>query len=67
MTVLQDLIPASGLDASRFQVQGFGETRPVDDNATPAGRARNRRVEVTLLFNSAPKQTLDLGAADAAT
>lgn len=37
-----------GADASRLDPQGFGATRPVADNATPNGRALNRRVEVTL-------------------
>lgn len=35
-----------GLDASRFETEGFGESRPVAGNDTDAGRARNRRVEL---------------------
>jgi outer membrane protein OmpA-like peptidoglycan-associated protein len=34
--------------ASRIQVEGRGEREPVADNATPAGRAQNRRVEIFL-------------------
>lgn len=34
-----------GIDAVRLQTAGFGATKPVADNATPAGRAENRRVE----------------------
>ena len=37
-----------GVAANRLEPQGFGSTRPVADNATPAGRALNRRVEVAL-------------------
>ena len=35
-----------GVDASRLTWSGYGLTRPVDTNATAAGRQRNRRVEI---------------------
>jgi len=34
-----------GVEPSRLVANGFGESRPIDDNSTPEGRARNRRVE----------------------
>lgn len=37
-----------GIAVNRMNVQGFGPNRPVADNNTDAGRAKNRRVEVTL-------------------
>ncbi|TKA92146.1 OmpA family protein [Halopseudomonas bauzanensis] len=37
-----------GVDASRIQTVGLGEAHPVSDNNTPASRAMNRRVEVTI-------------------
>jgi outer membrane protein OmpA-like peptidoglycan-associated protein len=37
-----------GADSSRLLGEGYGATRPVADNATPNGRALNRRVEVSL-------------------
>lgn len=43
------LINASGLSATRFAIQGYGETRPLMNNRTDTGRARNRRVEITLV------------------
>lgn len=43
------LIKKGGYDIARFQVIGYGDTRPVADNNTKAGRSLNRRVEVTIL------------------
>lgn len=37
-----------GVDAARLTPQGFGESRPVADNATETGRQLNRRVEVAI-------------------
>lgn len=38
-----------GLNRERFIVVGAGETRPIASNDTEAGRAQNRRVEITLV------------------
>lgn len=35
-----------GVESSRVRAAGYGKTQPVADNATPEGRARNRRVEL---------------------
>lgn len=43
---VRDALVALGADASRFKVAGLGETKPLADNASTEGRARNRRVEV---------------------
>ena len=37
-----------GVSARRMQAVGYGETRPVSNNETADGRAKNRRVEITL-------------------
>jgi outer membrane protein OmpA-like peptidoglycan-associated protein len=38
-----------GLDGSRFETDGYGPTQPIDSNETKAGRAKNRRIEFSLL------------------
>jgi outer membrane protein OmpA-like peptidoglycan-associated protein len=47
------LIDASGIPATQFAVQGYGDTRPIVANDTPEGRAKNRRVEITLVPDEA--------------
>jgi outer membrane protein OmpA-like peptidoglycan-associated protein len=35
-----------GVEPSRLQSKGYGQDKPLADNATEAGRALNRRVEL---------------------
>lgn len=44
-------LESKGVQRDRMIVQWFGETKPIDDNATAEGRARNRRVEMEIVFD----------------
>jgi outer membrane protein OmpA-like peptidoglycan-associated protein len=46
-------LAAMGVDGSRIEAIGHGETKPLADNRTAAGRQQNRRVEVTLVGQQA--------------
>jgi outer membrane protein OmpA-like peptidoglycan-associated protein len=43
---VKDWLIAHGIAASRLMSKGYGATRPVADNHTPEGKAKNRRVEL---------------------
>jgi chemotaxis protein MotB len=40
------LLTSTNLEGGNVQIAGFADTRPLDTNDTPSGRARNRRIEV---------------------
>ena len=40
-----------GIDTARIETRGAGPDEPVDTNKTAAGRAKNRRIEFTILVN----------------
>ena len=43
---VKNALVANGLPASTISVEGKGESNPVADNSSPAGRKKNRRVEI---------------------
>lgn len=45
---VSNYMAAQGVAAGRLQAVGFGETRPVADNSSDAGRSANRRVEIVI-------------------
>jgi chemotaxis protein MotB len=53
------LTEKAGVDPRRVGAAGYGEYRPIADNSTPEGRARNRRIAITILPD-------ELAGADAA-
>jgi outer membrane protein OmpA-like peptidoglycan-associated protein len=50
--VRRHLIDIGGIDGKRLVAQGFGPDRPVGDNKTEAGRAKNRRIELVIIEKS---------------
>jgi outer membrane protein OmpA-like peptidoglycan-associated protein len=44
-----DELTSRGIPPERFIYKGWGGTKPLGDNTDEAGRARNRRVEITIL------------------
>jgi OmpA-OmpF porin, OOP family len=47
-TSVRDYLAGKGVDPKLMSVSGMGESAPVADNKTSAGRAQNRRVEVSI-------------------
>jgi OmpA-OmpF porin, OOP family len=45
----RDYIVSKGIDASRVQAKGYGDTRPIASNDSDDGRQKNRRIEATEL------------------
>jgi outer membrane protein OmpA-like peptidoglycan-associated protein len=45
---VRSVLLAGGVSPERIESQGYGETRPVGTNATTAGKAQNRRVEIVI-------------------
>jgi chemotaxis protein MotB len=48
--VLRYLVDSDHLPGDRLYAAGYADTRPRADNATPAGRAQNRRAEIVVLY-----------------
>lgn len=47
---IANILISRGIPQERISVIGYGDTRPIDTNNTEEGRAKNRRVEVKLMF-----------------
>ena len=44
----KEYLVENGIDKFRLSSVGYGESKPIDTNATSKGRANNRRVEINL-------------------
>jgi outer membrane protein OmpA-like peptidoglycan-associated protein len=41
---------SKGITEDRITVEGYGDTMPVGDNSSAAGRTKNRRVEIKVNY-----------------
>lgn len=63
-TAVAKALIAGGVQPSRITAAGRGEYQPVADNATPDGKARNRRTEIILTPRLGELYELVVGARD---
>jgi outer membrane protein OmpA-like peptidoglycan-associated protein len=45
---VSNYLASQGVNPGRLNAIGYGEARPIGDNATAAGQALNRRVEILI-------------------
>lgn len=55
IAVEEELVNQHGFIPQKVSSTGYGEFHPIDTNATPEGRAHNRRVEIKLLLRAEEK------------
>lgn len=53
--IVHYLLTSYDFDPAKISAAGFGEFRPIADNATTEGRAQNRRVDIVLLSGEGEK------------
>jgi len=56
-SVRQYLLVQMGISPEKISSIGFGETKPVANNETPQGRAKNRRIDIRIVPNLDLSQT----------
>ncbi|MDR1372603.1 MAG: OmpA family protein [Dysgonamonadaceae bacterium] len=54
---VKDYLVQHGIEDKRIIPLGFGDSRPVEDNKTPSGRAKNRRVDFEVSFEVVSTQS----------
>lgn len=58
---VEEYLVSNGVDDNRITTKGYGESQPIGDNNTEAGRRQNRRVEVAIYANKDMKKLAEKG------
>lgn len=58
-SVVHHLLNFTDIPPNKMTVQGYGDSRPLVPNDTPESRARNRRVEITLVLGEEEREQVD--------
>ena len=60
---VMDYLVKNGVNSQKLSVIGYGDTKPIADNKTPAGRAKNRRVELVVsgVMDASTNEMIDEG------
>jgi outer membrane protein OmpA-like peptidoglycan-associated protein len=58
---VKNFLAQRAVSSARMTTQGYGESQPVADNSTAAGKSQNRRVEVAIMANEKLKKKAEKG------
>ncbi len=56
---VRDYLAGQGIDKERIEYKGYADTKPIDTNETPEGRANNRRTEFAIIGQKEPNDPDD--------
>ena len=56
--VVKDYLVSKGIEPNRISIEGYGEQRPIADNKTTQGRAKNNRVDIAVIGISNERSAL---------